>query len=153
MPDLNKLTHRAMRSLVQGFGCYDAVAEVLNARWGCGSSKGTISKKMSGQLDWTMADVIALQDAAGEYPITRILARQHEEQPNGVISCLVSHTGVIAKEFGEATNAILAAAQSSCADKRAQAATEIDQAIAALQQGREKVLEGSRKFEPIVEGR
>lgn len=150
MPDVNKLTHRAMRSLVQGFGCYDAVAEVLNARWGCGASKGTISKKMSGQLGWTLSDVIALQDASREYPVTRILARQHEERPNGVISCLVAHTGVIAKEYGEATNAILAATLSSCADKRAEAVTEIDQAIAALKQAREKVLENSPRAEPAL---
>lgn len=143
MPDVNKLTHRAMRSLVQGYGCYDAVAEVLNSRWGCGTSKGTISKKMSGQLDWTLSDVIALQDAAGDYPVTRILARQNEEHPTGVISCLVAHTGVIAKEYGEATNAILSATQSSCADKRAEAVTEIDQAITALEEARRKVLEDS----------
>ncbi|MGV6840591.1 MAG: hypothetical protein ACWA40_10400 [Planktomarina sp.] len=139
MPDLNKLTHRAMRSLVQSFGCYDAVAEVLNVRHGGSASKGTISKKMSGQLDWTLSDMIALQDAAGAYPVTHILVRQQEGQQETLIECLVAHAGVIAKEHGEATDAILKAAQTHCGDKRADAVTEIDQLIVALTEARSKL--------------
>ncbi|MGB0661307.1 MAG: hypothetical protein ACPGNV_14175 [Mangrovicoccus sp.] len=142
MPDLRMITHRAMRSIVKEFGCYDAVAEVLNSRWGCGASKGTISKKMSGQLDWTLPDVIALQDAAGEYPITRLLARQKESHAVGEIACLVVQSGIVAKESGEAISAILDAEHSSSADDRAQAVTEIDQAIEALKLARTKLTEG-----------
>ncbi len=150
MPDLRMITHRAMRSIVKGFGCYDAVAEVLNARWGCGASKGTISKKMSGQLDWTLPDVIALQDAAGEYPITRLLARQKESHVAGDIACLVVQSGIIAKESGEAISAILDAEHSSCADDRAQAVAEIDQAIAALKLARTKLTEGQNTAPTLV---
>lgn len=150
MPDLRMITHRAMRSIVKGFGCYDAVAEVLNTRWGCGASKGTISKKMSGQLDWTLPDVIALQDAAGEYPITRLLARQKESHVAGDIACLVVQSGIIAKESGEAISAILDAEHSSCADDRAQAVTEIDQAIEALKLARTKLTEGQNTAPTLV---
>lgn len=45
MIDLRKVVRANMKALIDSFGCYDAVAETLNARWGGGSSKGTISKK------------------------------------------------------------------------------------------------------------
>lgn len=64
MADYRKIVTANMRALIDWFGCYDAVAETINARWGGGASKGTVSKKASGQLDFTVADVIALEDAA-----------------------------------------------------------------------------------------
>lgn len=127
-----KVVRAAMRSLVGWLGCYDAVAETLNARWGGGHSKGTVSRKMNGALDWTVADVIALEDAAGRYPVTRILARRIGGGGPSVPGSLLSDSCSIAKESGEALAAILAAQQSSCADDCAQAIKEVDDAVEAL---------------------
>ena len=139
MPDLRKISRANMKSIVDWFGCFDAVAETINARWGGGASKGTISKKASGTLDWTLADVIALEDASGRFPVTRMMARRLEDRVAMVDSCLMQQSGVIAKESGEAISAILAAEQSSGANERAQAINEIDEAIHALRQARNRL--------------
>jgi hypothetical protein len=128
-----------MKALIDWFGCYDAVAETINTRWGGGASKGTISKKTTGVLDWTVADVVALEDASGRYPVTRLLARRLENRTEITNNCLLLQTGIIAKESGEAIAAILSAEQSSGADERAQAITEIDEAIAALRVARSRL--------------
>ncbi|MGB0901174.1 hypothetical protein [Halocynthiibacter sp.] len=141
MPDLRKISRANMKSIVDWFGCFDAVAETINARWGGGASKGTISKKASGVLDWTVADVIALEDASGRFPVTRLMQRRLEGRLVMAEGCLVAQSGIIAKESGEAISAILSAEQSSCANEKAQAITEIDEAMLALQQARNR-LEG-----------
>lgn len=141
MPDYRKIVRANMKSLVDWFGCYDAVAETFNARWGGGSSKGTISKKITGKLDWTIADVVALEDAANQYPVTRMLARRLENRPSAAAGSLLTDGSSIAKESGEAIAAILSAEQSTCAAERAQAIKEIDDAVIALDQARRR-LEG-----------
>lgn len=139
MPDFRKIVRANMRSLVGWFGCYDAVAETFNARWGGGASKGTVSKKVSGNLDWTVADVIALEDAAGRYPVTRMMARRLEHRPVSEGGSLLQDGSSIAKESGEAISAILAAEQSTCADECAQAIKEVDEAMFALRQARARL--------------
>ena len=141
MSDLLKLSRAHMKSIVGWFGCYDAVAATINARWGGGSSKGTVSKKASGALDWTVADVIALEDASEQFPITQMMVKRLDGREAVADICLMALTGVIAKENGEAISAILAAEQSSSADDRVHAMKEIDEAIVALQQARAR-LEG-----------
>ncbi len=141
MPDFRKITGASMKSLVDWFGCYDAVAETINARWGLvggqgGASKGTISKKATAQLDWTIPDVIALEDASGQFPVTRMLARRLQDRPKVPEGCLIRDGSSIAKESGEAIAAILAAEQSSCSNERAQAAKEIADAVTALEAAR-----------------
>jgi hypothetical protein len=140
MPDPRTTITAHMKSLITGFfGCYDAAAETCNARWGGGASKGTISRKIAGSYEWTIADVIALEDAAGRYPITRMLARRvdgtHRPSGNGY-----EDAGSISKEAGEAVQALLSATQSACAGERAQAIKELtdvkdaaDAAIARLE--------------------
>ena len=139
MADLLKISRASMKSIVGWFGCYDAVAETINARWGGGSSKGTISKKVSGALEWTLADIIALEDASGQFPVTRMMARRLEAREVIADICLMSLTGVIAKENGEAISAILAAEQSSGANERVRAIKEIDDAVVAMQQARARL--------------
>ncbi|MBB5515787.1 hypothetical protein FHS89_001807 [Rubricella aquisinus] len=139
MPDFRKIVRANMKSLVGWFGCYDAVAETINARWGDGASKGTVSKKVTGILDWTVADVIALEDASNRYPVTRLLARRLEDRPAVQGGSLLMDGSSIAKESGEAIAAILAAEQSSGAHERAQAITEIDEAMHALRQARTRL--------------
>lgn len=57
------------RALVARAGGVDAVALVLEARWGCGH-KGTISKMCSGQLAVSVDAVWAVEDFVGAAPIT-----------------------------------------------------------------------------------
>lgn len=142
MPDIRKIARAHMKAIVDHLGCFDAVAETINTRWGEGASKGTVSKKVSGSLDWTIADVVALEDASGRYPVTRTLARRLEAAGQVADCNLVEHSGVIAKESGEAIAAILAAQQSSCADQRADAVCEIEQAIQALNVARRRLEAG-----------
>ncbi|RBW43411.1 hypothetical protein DS901_10245, partial [Loktanella sp. D2R18] len=118
-------------------------AATINARWGGGSSKGTVSKKASGILDWTVADVIALEDASEQFPITQMMVKRLEAQEVINDICLMSLTGTIAKENGEAIAAILSAQQSSSADDRVRAMKEIDEAIVALQQARARLAVGA----------
>jgi hypothetical protein len=136
MSDLRQISRANIKSIIEWFGCYDAVAETINARWGGGASKGTISKKVSGHLDWTIADLIALEDASGRYPVTRLLARRLENRADNAPASLLLQTGLIARESGEAIAAILAAEQSSCAAENAQAIKEIDDATEALRLAR-----------------
>jgi hypothetical protein len=136
MSDLRQISRANIKSIIEWFGCYDAVAETINARWGGGASKGTISKKVSGHLDWTIADLIALEDASGRYPVTRLLARRLENRADNAPDSLLLQTGMIARESGEAIAAILAAEQSSCAAENAQAIKEIDDALEALRLAR-----------------
>ncbi len=143
MSDLRLITHTHMRALVGRMGCLDAVAATIGARWGVAVSKGTVSKKMTGGLDWTVADVIALEEALDDFPVTRALARRlgGASPASGGALSLSSHGGAIAKEAGEAVQAILSAGQSASAMDLADAAREIDEATAALEAARAK-LEG-----------
>lgn len=96
---------------------------------------------MTGQLDWTLPDIIALEDAAGRYPVTRLLARRLDADVSDADGSLIEHGSRIAKESGEAIAAILAAQQSSSANQRADAVVQVDEAIEAMQSVR-ALLEG-----------
>lgn len=139
MCDLRRISHASMVSLVKALGCYDAVAETINSRWGSGSSKGTISKKVAGHLEWTLADVIALEDALLRYPVTRALALRRQPVARDLPQSLVMQSGAVARETGEAISAILAAEQSVSADDQAQAVQEINEAIDALSAARDMI--------------
>ncbi len=118
-----------MRALLAGHGCLDAAAEALNARWGTGVQKGTLSRRASGELTWTILDVIGLEDALGRYPITRMMARRMQDlAPTDIVSASQS----VAKETGEAVAALMGAALAATPAQRAQTITEIDEAIEAL---------------------
>jgi hypothetical protein len=145
MPDLRKIVHANMKAVIDWYGCFDAAAETINARWGGGASKGTLSRKLSGSLDFTVPDVIALEDAAQRFPVTKLLARRLESRSNAGVGCLIAQSGAIAKECGEAISVILSAEQSSCADETADAIKEIDEAIGVLKEAR-GILE-ARKYD------
>ena len=140
MADLRLIVRANMKAVIDWYGCYDAAAETINARWGGSASKGILSRKLNGSLDFTVADVIALEDAAQRFPVTKLLARRLELRTNANADCLIKQSGVIARECGEAIAAILSAEQSCCADQTAEAITEVDEAITALMEAR-KILE------------
>lgn len=126
MSDLRATVTAAMKALIEGaYGCYDAAAETINARWGRGGSKGTISRKVGGLLDWTVADVVALEDASGRYPVTRILARRLYPTARDN-ACIVEHASAISREAGQAVCAMLEASLSADAGDIAAAIAELN---------------------------
>lgn len=129
-----------MRSLVQRFGCLDAVAAMIGARFGAAPSKATLSKKMAGKLDWTVADLLALEDASGAFPVTAMLNRRRGRD-DVVPGCLVTESAAVAREAGEAVSAMLRANQSNCDMDRADALREVGEAIEALR-AVQKMLDG-----------
>lgn len=140
MADLRRTVNAQIAALIDGtFGCLDAAAETINARTNGHTTKGTLSKRLAGQYGWPVEDVIALEDAAGRHPITRMMARRLNADERKASGHLFQHAGAISKEAGEAVAAILAAQQSDSADDCAQAVTEIDEAIEALRRARAKV--------------
>lgn len=58
-----------MRSLVDQLGGVDASSAIISERWSRPVSKGTISRRLSGEWDWTVCDIIALQEAAQRRPV------------------------------------------------------------------------------------
>ncbi len=134
----HSVIHRAdiearMRALLAGHGCLDAAAEALNARWGTGVQKGTLSRRANGELPWTILDVIGLEDALGRYPVTRMMARRMRSlEPVDVIAA----SQAVAKEAGEAVAALMGAALSATPAQRAQALAEIDEALEAMRMAR-----------------
>lgn len=140
MQDSRMILSAMLQALISGtFGCLDAAALTLDARWGRGSSKGTLSRKIAGSLDITVCDVIALEDAAGRYPITHWLARRLAEVSPESRDMRALVAG-IAKETGEAMAALLSAELSDRAGDRAQAIVEMDEAIAALMSARSRLV-------------
>ena len=132
-PQINAL----MRGLISGhYQCFDAAAEILSLRYGGPPNKGHISKRLSGMYDWTVREIVALEDAAGRYPITEMLGCRNDAGPV-VPGSLIQHAGIISKECGEAVQAILAAEQSSHTDDKAQAVKELCEAIVALEEARQ----------------
>lgn len=133
MFDLRLVLNSQMAALVRSYGSFDAVAELFNARWGGGHSKGTISRKMAGHLGWTLADVLALEDAMARYPITRMLAGRLDSRTSPAPGNLITDSSSIARESGEAIAALLAAEQSSGAGDRAQAVAELRDVLIAVE--------------------
>lgn len=133
MPDLKLIIGSHMRAMVGRLGCFDAVAETINARWGCHTVKGTISRKANASLNWDVFDIIALEDALGCDPVTQTLARRNVEAVvSGNNICPISDAAVISKENGEAIAALIQAGQSDCAGLRAEAIVQLEEAERAI---------------------
>lgn len=138
MADLRRIVNAQMSALIDGtFGCLDAAAETINARTGGSVSKGTLSKRLSGQLDWPLVDVWALEDAAGRRPTSRLRSLQMDGREATASACLYAASGVASKEVGEAVSSALRAAQSADAGDKADAIREALEAETAMRQLRE----------------
>jgi len=140
---VRRTVNAAMQALIDGtFGCLDAAAETINARLGGTVSKGTLSKRLSGQLGWPVEEVMALEDAAGRHPVTRMLARRLATRERTAAASLVEASGEASNEAGEAICAALRAAQSADAGELAtaiQEAAEGEQALRRLREALEAV--------------
>lgn len=146
MADLRRVVNAHVSAMIDGyFGCLDAACETINARLGTSVNKGTLSKRLQGQYDWPVSDIIALEDASGRYPITRMMARRLVPDERTARGSLLMHASACAKETGEALSAILAAQQSGGGGDDAQAIREIDEAIAELRAARAFLTQKERR--------
>ena len=116
-----------MGNLIEKAGGVDAAAAVIGARLGADVSKGSISKRQSGQLDWPLVEIVALEDAVGEPCVRRWLARSLPEVVAG--QNLMQDVGRMAVEAGEATSAVMEFV--SGRGDRAQARKEVQDVIVA----------------------
>lgn len=105
-----------MRGLIERAGGVDAAAAVIGAALGHEVSKGSISKRQSGHLDWPLIEIMALEDAVGDRCVRRWLSQSLPEVEQGV--CLLRGAAVLARESGEAFEAVAdLAAGTGCRDK------------------------------------
>ena len=117
-----------MAGLVDRAGGVDAAAALIGARTGADMSKGTISKRNAGHLDWPLVDIMALEDAVGDQCVRRWLKRTlPEEQDN---QDLIQHAAEVFREAGEAAGAAMDLA--SGRGNRVKTCKEIAEAQAAL---------------------
>jgi hypothetical protein len=126
MPD--RLMIRAfMAGLVERAGGVDAAAALIGARLGAEVSKGSVSKRMAGHLDWPLVEIMALEDAVGDPCVRRWLARSLPEISEG--QSLMQAAADLVREHGEAVSAVMEFA--SGRGSRAEARKELAEAVTA----------------------
>lgn len=124
-----KMINAFMAGLIKRAGGVDAVAAIITAATGEPTSKGSISKRLSGQLDWSAVDIWALEDALGDPCVSRwrIQNRTKTEEDDSFASATVAAV----RESSEATTAIMEATfDRGCWTK---ARKELSESIAASQ--------------------
>lgn len=129
MSDPRPIIHAHVCALIDKLGGVVAASAVLDARWGGSHSAGTLSKKRARQLDWTLPDILALQEAAGDWSLFDWLMGQVPPEARAV--CLVTAVADLSREVGEAQHAALSAVADP--GKRPQAAKELQDVIEQAQ--------------------
>lgn len=102
----SKMIRTLMVGLVERAGGVEPAAALIGARLGTDVSKGTISRRNSGQLSWPLEEIMALEDALGDQAVRRWLFRT--VVPAQQETCLMSATTDLVRESGEAGSAVLA---------------------------------------------
>ena len=126
--DPRKVVSAMMVGMIHRFGGYEAMVALLSARWGVSTSKGTLTKMAGGELEWSLSKVIAVEDALGEYPVTRFLAdRMCASAPSNVQRAVAT----MAKETGEAMASALGSDDPAVTLKEAREAVVAAQALVA----------------------
>lgn len=116
-----------MAQLVERAGGVDPAAVIIGARLGTEVSKGSISKRMSGHLEWPLVEIMALEDALGNPCVRRWLARSLPEVAEG--QSLMQGVADAAREHGEALSAVMDF--KSGRGSRDHARKEVSEALAA----------------------
>lgn len=116
-----------MAGLVERAGGVDASAALIGARLGTEVSKGSISKRLAGHLDWPLVEIMALEDAVGDPCVRRWLARSLPEISDG--QNLMQAAAEAVREHGEAVSAVMDFA--SGRGSRAKARKEVSEAVTA----------------------
>ncbi|WP_028029909.1 hypothetical protein [Gemmobacter nectariphilus] len=117
-----------MAGLIERAGGVDAAAAVIGARLGADVSKGSVSKRQSGQLDWPLVEIMALEDAVGDPCVRRWLARSLPEVAQS--QTLMQAVADVAREHGEAVAAVMDFASGKGSQDRAR--KEVADAQAAI---------------------
>jgi len=123
-----RMINAFMVGLVNRAGGVDAAAALIGASTGRDPSKGTISKRLAGELSWPIEEVWAPEDAVGDRCVTRWRARNlpEERERHGLMQLLPD----VARESGEAVSAVMGLM--SGAVDRATARKEVAEARRAL---------------------
>lgn len=90
--------------LIENLGGFDATAALLTARFGKEVYKGTISKRQSGDLEWPLSHLWAMEDAAADRCISQYRMQYIPEVEENIT--LLRGAAVMAREGGEAFEAI-----------------------------------------------
>lgn len=117
-----------MAGLIARAGGVEAAAALIGARLGHEISKGSISKRQAGQLDWPLVEIIALEDAVGARPVRSWIARNLPELAEG--HDLMRGLASVSKESGEAMSAVMRMLAGE--GDRARARAEVQEALDAL---------------------
>lgn len=117
-----------MAGLVDRVGGVEPAAALIGARLGTEVSKGSISKRLAGHLDWPLVEIMALEDAAGHRCVRRWLAASLPEVAEG--QSIMQGVADAAREHGEAVAAVMKYATSGT--DRAQARKELAEAVHAI---------------------
>lgn len=95
-------------------GGYDAAAEIINTSRPKHSQKvhkGTFTKRFNKNLEWPTGDWMALEDAAGRYPVSRYISARRIQDASGdeatfshLETMKEGHDAVMAQAMAETTN-------------------------------------------------
>ncbi|XAT57866.1 hypothetical protein GN241_11140 [Rhodobacteraceae bacterium IMCC1335] len=129
------VTRGIFDSLVRRSGGVEAVAAVLEARYGVGF-KGTVSKMCSGQIGVTVDAAVAVEDFVGAFPLTnRMFERTGRE---GVrVGCLQSLAAISTVASGQAHAALIRAFSHLSDDPEKMTAKERTDVIAEMRAARQ----------------
>jgi hypothetical protein len=116
-----------MAGLVEKAGGVDPAAALIGARLGAEVSKGSVSKRMGGHLEWPLVEIMALEDAVGDPCVRRWLARSLPEVTEG--QSLMQVAAEVVREHGEAISAVMDFATGR--GKRATARKELADVVTA----------------------
>lgn len=94
-----------MARLIAAAGGVDPAAALIGARLGREVSKGSISKRQAGLLDWPLLEVWALEDALADPCISEFRSRSlpSHVQASGLLQLMPE----VARESGEALAAVM----------------------------------------------
>jgi hypothetical protein len=105
MSDRQAIIRAFMANLIRKAGGVDAAAMLIAADLGSPVSKGSISKRQAGHLDWPLVEIMALEDALLDFSVREWFAqttpKAHEDQT------LMHSVGRMAVESGEAMAAAM----------------------------------------------
>lgn len=123
--------------LVRRAGGVDAVAAVLEARYGVGT-KSTVSKMCRGQIGVTADAFVAVEDFLGSYPISRRLIERTGREPR-IAQPLSELAATCAVAAGEAHGALVRAMSETSAGGSALTRGECTEVLARMRAAREEM--------------
>ena len=105
MSDRQAIIRAFMAKLIRKAGGVEAAALVIGADLGTPVSKGSISKRQAGHLDWPLVEIMALEDALLDYSVREWFAQTTPKAAED--QTLMHSVGRMAAESGEAMAAAM----------------------------------------------